>query len=175
MVLLLCKTQDLPEQHRLVFTSGCEVSCLMWVPGQTEPFGLVADKLNLGVWLAGLMKAAVLGAVENQDPAVNCECSNDVWVLRLVSGLVDLAGVIDLLRDLESDDGRLPSSTAIATNLATLFVIVGRVRRCGFRNLEFRNLEVVGLAFGCVGTDEQSVDSLVLVLDVLDIGEPLGG
>ena len=93
----------------------------MWVPAKTEAFLLMADQLDLRVWRAR-GRQAVLGPVKDQDLSVDGKRRDDVGVLRLVARLVDLARVVDLLCDVELDDGRLPRRclAAIAANLATL-------------------------------------------------------
>jgi hypothetical protein len=148
----------------------------MGVPAQPKAFLLMANKLDLRARRARGGQA-VLGAVEDQDLAINGERGDDVWVLRLVPGLVDLARMVDLLGDVELDDRRLPGRclAAVATDLTALLIIVARVRVHKLGKLYFRNLEVVGLVLCRVGSEKQSVDRVVLVADILDIGKPLGG
>lgn len=147
----------------------------MGVPGQAKPFFLVSSQLDLGARCAGGVHA-VLGTVKDQDSAINGECGDDVRVLGLISGLVHFAGVVNLLGDLERDDGRLAATwpASVAAKLPALLVILSRVGLDGLGDLEFGYLDIVGLPLGCVGSDKQPVDCLVLFLQILDVGEPLG-
>jgi hypothetical protein len=136
----------------------------------------MANELQLRVGFARLMQAAVLRPVENQNLSIDGERGDDVWVLRLVSCFVDLARVIDLLGDFEGDDRRLAAArpATIAAKLTTLLV---KIRGIGFDrlwDLEFRDLNVIGFSFGRVRSNQQPVDCLVLILQVLHVGEPLG-
>src|SRR4051794_25051372 len=108
----------IPEADSSVFTTGREAALLVGIPVETEALFLVTVKLDLGSWGACWVEA-VLCAVEDQDPAVDGECRNDIGVLGLVAGLVHLARVIDLLGDLETDGRRLPRRclASIAANL----------------------------------------------------------
>lgn len=73
----------------------------------------------------------MFGPVKDHDLSTNTHGSYNVWVLWLVSSLVDLALVIDLLLDGEFDSRRL--SRSIATNFAILFVVVALIRSDGLR------------------------------------------
>ena len=166
---------NIPKQNSLVLTARCEASLLVRVPSQAEAFLLVPDEFNLRVRFVSRMKAAMLRPIKNQDLSVNRECGDNVWILRLVSCFVDLAGVINLLRDLESDHERLAAtgSASKATKLATLLVKIGGVGLDRLWDLKFCNLDVVRLSLRRVRSDEQSVDRFIFVLQVLNVGEPL--
>lgn len=146
----------------------------MGIPGQTKALLLMANKFDLRARCARRCQA-VLGPVEDQDLAINSESGDDVGILRLVARLVDLARVVDLLGDVELDDGLLSRRclAAIAADLATLLVVITGVRVGRLWKFYLRNLEIVGLALCSVGSEEQSVDFVVFVLDILDIGKPL--
>ena len=146
----------------------------MRVPAQPKTFLLMADQLDLWVRCAR-GHYAVLGSVEDQNLAVDSERRDDVGILRLVARLVDLARVVDLLGDVELDDGRLPrrALVAIAANLACRIVVVVGARNDRLGKLNLGNLEVVGLALSRVGSDEQPMDRVVVLFHVLDIGKPL--
>jgi len=78
----------------------------MRVPVQTKAFLLMADQLDLRIGgTRGLQ--TVLGAIVDQDLAINGKRCDNIRVLGLVACLVDLARVIDLLDNVELDDRRL--------------------------------------------------------------------
>jgi hypothetical protein len=93
-------------------------------------------------------RQTVLGAVKDQHLAIDREGGNDVRVLRLISGLVDLARVVNLLGDVELDDRRLSRRclAPMAANLAALLVVVTRVGLNKLGNLKLRDLEIVWLS-----------------------------
>ena len=168
-------SMNIPEKDCLILASGCEVAGFVGVPGQAETLFLVPDQLVLGVGGAAGVRA-VLGAVVDEHLAVHRQRGNDVGVLGLVSGLVDLAGVVDLLDNLEGDDRRLPAAlpAAVPAQLAAVLVKLASIGLDRLGNVQLGNLEVVWLLPRCVSSDQQSVDCLVLLLDVFDVGEPLG-
>lgn len=118
----------------------------------------------------------MLGPVKDEDLAIDGESGNNVGVLGLVAGLVDLARVVDLLGNLEADGRRLSrrSLASIATNLATLLVVIAGIGRAELGNLNLCNLEVIRLSFRSMSANQQTVDDVVLVLRVFDIRKPLG-
>lgn len=152
--------EAIPEQDSLVLTTRREFSRFVRVPRQTETFLFVPDQLNLGVGFTRLVKSTVLGAIEDQNPAVHGKGGDDVWVLRLVSCLVDLARMVDLLRDLERDDWGLAAS-AVTTNLACILVVILGVGSAHLGDLDLGDLDIVGLPLGRVGSDQQTVPGLL--------------
>ena len=96
----------------------------------------------------------MLSPVEHQDSAVGAPCRNKVGVLRHVSGLVDLAGVVDVLdgRELERCLGR-----AMATNFSFGGIVVGRVGDLRGGYLNGSDGEVVLGLGGRVGAINQTV------------------
>src|SRR6266699_1774088 len=91
-----------PQADGCVLAAGRQTPCVMRVPRQAEAFLLVARELDLLVDVAR-GREAVLRSVEDQDLAVDAQSGNDVRVLRLVPGLVDLLRMVDLLDDIEAD------------------------------------------------------------------------
>lgn len=126
----------------------------MRVPVEAEALCLVANELNLGVDFAkgGGLKG-VLCSVKDEDLAVDTEGGNDVGVLGLVSGLVDLARVLDLLDNVALDGGHV-SGFSVSTNLAALLIVVVGIRRHSLRDLNVGNLDKVGALIGRVGAEE---------------------
>lgn len=147
----------------------------MRVPVEAKALRLVANKLDLSVDLAkrgGLKR--VLCAVENEDLAVNAESGDDVGVLRLVTGLVDLSRMLNLLDDVALDGGNI-GGLAIATNFPSLLVVVVRVRSPSLGDLDVSELNEVGALIGSVCAEQEAMDPVVLVFRFLDVGEPLNG
>ena len=127
-------------------------------------------KLDLGIDLAiGL--GTVLGSVEDENAAIDGESCDKVGVLRTVSGLVDLVWVIDLLHDVPLHGGSV--ALAVATYLAPVFVVVARIRIERLRDLNFGNLEVILHPVRGVRAEQHPVDTGILALGLLDVGEPL--
>lgn len=142
----------------------------MRIPAETKSLLLVTLQCYLGVDLA-IRVDAVLGAVKHQDLAINSQRGNEVWVLGAVAGLVDLAIVVDLLDNVPLDCSLL--CLAVASNFASLLIVVARVYLDGLGDLNLGDLKIVRLAFGGVGTNQSSMDAAVLSLGFLDVGEPL--
>lgn len=116
----------------------------MRVPVQAESLCLVSNKLNLWVDFAwgGRLKR-MLCTVKDEDLAVNAERGNNVGILRLVAGLVDLTRVFDLLYNVTLDGGSV-SSLAVAANLTTILIVVVWVGRSGLGYLDIGDLHIVG-------------------------------
>ena len=144
----------------------------MRVPAQTKPLGLVSMALELGVDLARRL-AAVLGPVEDENASINTESGNQIRVLRLVARLVDLVRVVNLLDNVELD-GRHVLGLAVAADLAALLVVLVGVGGDVGGDLDLGDLDVVLDAGRRVRAEQQPVDAVVLVLGLLDVGEPLG-
>jgi hypothetical protein len=116
----------------------------MRIPVQAETFGLVSNKLNLSVDLSkGSGLERVLRSVEDKDLAIHTKSGDNVRILRLVSSLVDFSGVLNLLNDLALDSSDITRLT-VATNLASLVIIVLGIGRYSLWNLNIGNLKKVG-------------------------------
>lgn len=74
----------------------------MGVPAKSEAFSFMAQELHLRVHCAG-WQAGVLRTIPDHHPTICAHCRNDIRVLWLITGLVDLALVIDLLHNIELD------------------------------------------------------------------------
>ena len=86
----------------------------------------------------------MLRTVKDQNPSSRSHCGNDVWILWLVSRLVDLSRVINLLLNVHFDCGLFPvGRVSIATNFASLLIIIVRIRGDVLRDLDVCDLEVV--------------------------------
>lgn len=145
----------------------------MRIPAEPETLTLVAVELDLRVDLP-LRLAGVLRAIEDEDLSIDTHSGENVRVLRLVPRLVDLAGVVNLLSDVELDLGGI-ARLAIAANLAPLIVVVFRIRLGRLGNFHLGDLEVVRLFLRRVGANEETVNSDIPVLGLFHIGEPLCG
>lgn len=145
----------------------------MGVPGETKSFSLVPNQFNLGIYLAkrGRLKR-VLGAVEDENLSIYTQGGNDVGILRLVPSLVDLTRVLNLL-DNVALDGSDVTGVAIATNFASLLIVVGGIWGNRLGDLDISNLQKVGTLIRRMGSEQQSVHAIVFALGFLDIGEPL--
>lgn len=116
----------------------------MRVPVQAETFGLVSNKLNLRVDLSeGSGLERVLGSVEDKDFAIDTKSGDDVRILRLISSLINFSGVLDLLNNLALDSSDITRLT-VATNLASLVIVVLGIGRYSLWNLNIGNLKKVG-------------------------------
>ena len=100
-------------------------------------------ELNLRVDLS-LRLAGMLSTVKDENLSIDAHSRKDVGILGLVSGLVDLAGVIDLLRNVELDLGDL-AGLAVATNLTPVLVEILGVGLGGLWDFYLGDLDVVGL------------------------------
>lgn len=110
----------------------------------------MADKFDLSIDLASGLQA-VLCAVEYEDLAVDAKSRNDIGVLRLITRLVNLAGVVNLLHDVELDSGRLSiRRLGVTSDFPSLLVVVFGVRGHRLGDLDFGDLDVVWEALGCV-------------------------
>ena len=85
----------------------------------------------------------MLCAVENEKLAIDTESGDDVRVLRLVTGLVDLTRVCNLVHDVALDGCDL-AGLAVATDLTTVLIVVIWVWCYRLRNLYVCDLQEVG-------------------------------
>src|SRR4051812_45978992 len=96
----------------------------------------------------------MLAPVKDQGPPVRTHGSNYVGVLRLITGLVDFAGMVDLLNDVECKGS---FCIAMTSNLARLLIVLGWIRFAEFRNFDACYLKVVlGLSRG-IGSEQQTM------------------
>ena len=114
----------------------------------------------------------MLRPVEDEDLAINAKSGNDVWVLRLIAGLVDFAGMLNSLHNVALESSNI-ACLSIAANLASFLVVVVGVRRHGFWYLDVGDLEKVGTVVRGMGTEQEAVHAVVFALWFLDVGEPL--
>ena len=167
-------TISLPETDCCVLTTRSKATLFVRTPVEAKTLLLVADELEFGAnntrW-----STAVPASIEDQDPAVDTEGGDEIGVLGLVASLVNLARVVNLLDDVEANSCNLSRRclAAIAANLATLLIVIMRVWLYSLGYLNLGNLYVVGDIRSCVGAQEQTVNSVVLILGLFDIGEPL--
>lgn len=147
----------------------------MGVPVQAEALEGVAVQLNLRVELThrrGLK--SMLCAIKDEDPTVNAEGRNDVRVLRLIAGLVDLTRMLNLVDNVALDGSHI-SRLAVAANLATIIIIIIGVGRRGLGDLDVGDLQVVWAVVRRVSAQEEAVRAVVGTLGLLYIREPLDG
>jgi hypothetical protein len=125
----------------------------MGIPVETETLGLVAYQLDLRVELAngGRGNQGVLGAVKDENFAIDAKGSNNVGVLWLIAGLVHFSGVFNLVHNV-AFDGCDIAGLSIPADFTTFLIIVIRVRGNGLWDLHIGNLEVVGAVIGGVSS-----------------------
>lgn len=116
--------------------------------------------------------AWVFRPIPNHDPSICTHRSNYIWVLRLISGFVDLALVVYPLCDFEfhlHDRGLLRSSASVPPNLFALFIVIDGVWRDGFRELYVSYLQVVVSFVGGLCADEKPMRSIILARNPLHV------
>lgn len=152
-----------PEADGGVLGAGDEVALEVRVPVEAVALLFVADEGHLRETGAGAGgHERVLGAVEDEDVAVGAHGRDEVGLLGHVARLVDLALVHHLLLDVEAALG----AAAVAADFLLLLVVAAGVLlgdRVG--ELDFGDLEVVGVVAGGVGADEEAVGGVVLAGD----------
>jgi hypothetical protein len=123
----------------------------MGTPAEAIAFPLVTNQLDLGFWVWD-GSAWMLGLIPNQNSAISAHGCNDIWILRLVSSLVDFAWMGDLLNYVEFHlNGIVTLSSAIPPNLARLLIVIFGIRLNGVWQLDIGYLKIVGLVVGGVG------------------------
>lgn len=136
----------------MVLTASNKTTFLVRTPVQAKAFLFVPDQLDIGIWNAP-WRQAVFRAIENEDSAIHRKGCNNIWILRLIAGLVDFAWMVDLLYDIELDDHRLPLAP-VAANFTAFLVVFLRVGFDSLGDLNLGDLEIVGFALGCVGSKQ---------------------
>jgi hypothetical protein len=88
----------------------------------------------------------------------------------LVSGLVDLALVVDLLNDVELNFhlGLLGTST-VAANLSLVFIIILRIGDIGVRKLNVRDLQVILRFTSGMCANQKTMGRIGLVWDSKEV------
>ena len=119
---------------------------------------------KLGLWSYNtLRKAAVLGTIEDQYSSINAHCGYNIRILRLVSRLIDLSGVIYFLFNVHFDGSLFAGwRISITTNFSTIFIIVIGIGVDIFRDFDVGNLSVVLCAVSSMGANQESVHRMVL-------------
>lgn len=114
----------------------------------------------------------VLRAVPNVDIVIGRESRNDVRVLWLVTGFVDLTGVRDLLYNREFN---LLFAGTVAAKLFGGWVVVREIGRGRLGEADVCDLKIVRLLARCMGSDDQAVGAEGRARNILHIWQPLGG
>lgn len=137
----------------------------MGVPAKTKAFSFMAEELHLGVDSSG-GQAGVFGAIPDHDTAIRAHRCDDIRVLWLIAGLVDLPFVINLLENVELDlHLGLLRASAVTTDLSPVFIIIFRVGNIRVGELDIGNLKVVLRFTSSVCADQKTVSRVRLVWD----------
>ena len=89
-------------------------------------------------------RQTVFSPIKDQNFAVNTHCRNNVRVLWLISSFIDFARVINLLHYIHLNGWRVARRrVAIATNLASLVIVVSLIWCDIFRKFYVGDLEVI--------------------------------
>lgn len=116
----------------------------MRIPVQAKTLRGVAVQLDLRIELAHSRRLqGMLCSVKDEDLAIYTERGNDVRILWLVAGLVDLARMLNLVDNITLDGGNI-ARLSVTANLTTIVVIVIGVRGRGLGDLHIGNLQIVG-------------------------------
>ena len=154
-----------PESDSLILATGGKVASHMGIPANRKAFGLMSEELHLGVDSAG-GQAGVFGAIPDHNTAIRAHRCNDIRVLRLVAGLVDLPLVINFLNDVELDlHLGLLRAPAIPTDLSPVFVVILRVWNIGVWELHMGDLKVILRFPGSMRANQKTVGRIRLVWD----------
>lgn len=133
---------------------------------------------------------AVFCPVKNKNLPINTHGCNDIRILRLISGFVDLSWMIYLLGDGHLDRwGISRRRVTIAANLSSFLIIVSLIWSDVLWQFDVGDFKVIWRIIGGMRTDQQSMGGVILVrktdgfskitIQVLpaysrfDIGEPL--
>jgi hypothetical protein len=112
----------------------------------------------------------MLRFVKNEDVAVGAHGRDQIGLLRHVARLVDFAFVNHFLLNVEATF----SAPTVAPDLFFLFIVATGVRfGDGVGELDFSDLEVVGVVAGGVGANEETVSRVVFARVAL--GELVSG
>mmetsp|Transcript_253 Transcript_253/g.671 ORF Transcript_253/g.671 Transcript_253/m.671 type:complete len:270 (-) Transcript_253:174-983(-) len=161
---------DVPRADQRVVRAGDQVALLVRVPGEAVALLLVAlqDQVRLKPAVRSRLRG-VLGPVEDVHLRRRRLRRDEVRVLRHVARAVDLALVVDLLRDLD-----LRRNTCEATRLAALIVVLARVDlRVLKRQPHLGDHEIVLFAFIGVRAQDQLVHGIILVRRLAIVWQPL--
>lgn len=118
---------------------------IVGAPAEPEAFCLMADQFHLRVDYSSRC-AWMFRPVPYHNPPIRAHRCYYVGILRLVSGLVDFALVIDLLDDMEFDFRLrclLRGSAAVSTDFFSFLIVVCRVRRDRLRKLYMSYLKII--------------------------------
>lgn len=143
--------RNVPEPHRLIFCSCGQMPILMGGPTQAITLSFVAVEFDLWHDLA-CRNGRVLRLIPDHHSTICAHRRDDIRILRLVSGLVHLSGMVNLLDDIEFDlnsfSARWPPS--VTTNLPCFFIVVFYIGCNSVWKLDICNLEEIGSAIGGV-------------------------
>lgn len=152
-----------PETDSLVLATCSKVTSFMWIPAKPEALGLMAKELHLWVDVA-CRHAGMFRPIPDHHSPICAHSRNDVGILRLIPGLVHFAFMVNLLNNIELDFHlAFFRSSAIAANLASLFIIVLGIRCIVVRQLYMGNLQVVLSVTGSMGTDQKAMRGIRLI------------
>lgn len=148
----------------------------MGAPVEPEALLIMTFECNLGIDLT-IRLGTVLSSVKDENRPVDSQSGNQVRVLEAVASLVNLAWMVDLLHNFPPHGTRIGGGggggLAIATNLASVLIVVTRIRANRLRNLNFSNLDVIWLFIRSMGSDQHAVNTAILAFGLLNIGKPL--
>lgn len=165
----------IPQAHGLILATRNQAALLVGIPVEAETFRFVANELNLCIYLAQTRwLQRMLRSVKDEDFAVDAKSSNNVRVLRLITGLVDFSRMLNPLHDVALEGSNI-ACLSIASDLASFLVVVVGVRRHGFGYLDIGDLEEVGTVVRSVCSEQKTVHAIVFALGFLDVREPLNG
>lgn len=110
--------------------------------------------------------------VKDENFTVHAHCCDDVWVLRLVSSLVDFSWMIYLLHYGHFDRWRVARRRiAVATNFSSLIIVVSLIRGDILRKFNVSNLKVIRCIVGCMGSYQQPMSCIVLVREASSLAK----
>jgi len=104
----------------------------------------------------------MLGAIEDQCPTINTHGCNDIWILWLISGLVDLSRMINPLVDGHLDASSFSIRVSITSNFFALLIVVVGIGGDIVWKLDGCDFQVVWLVVGGVCADEKAMDTVIL-------------
>jgi len=114
----------------------------------------------------------MLGAVVEEYSAINAPGGNEVGVERIVARLINFAGVVDFLRDVEH---KRAFGSAMSTNLLQILVVFGSIG-AGFLKIRYfdrRNLDIVLVLSIGIGAYQHAMLSVLSSGDRFCVWKPL--